>query len=441
MTNRNRREKLLIRPLLAIAAALVIGVLVARHPFIADLTADGRHSLMPQTIDVLNQLDAPLTAEAFIGPTDPVAGELTQLLRRYQRASKHIQYRFTDPATDPARSRELKIQAGGELILSYQGRRQRLTDVSQQELTLAMQRLLRTSTRTVAFVTGHAERAIDGETAADLTAFASHLRDIGYQLTTIQLGDEIDDDLSTLVIAGPMQRYLPGEVANLLGYISRGGNLLWLTEPGSDDGLTALEYELGINRTAGVVVDLAAQSLQVERPDFALAAHYSADSITRGFDSVTLFPQAVAIDLPQLREWRATPVVQTGEQAWTETGPISGTVQHGDDEHEISGPLTLVMALQRNVGDVLQRVVVAGDGDFLADAWIGNGGNRDLGARLFNWTTDDQHLLSISYPVPADRELVISSQSILALSALALVLLPVSLLSTATAIWYRRRRG
>lgn len=440
--NSNSRSQLLTRPALVIVAMLAIGTLVSRHPMIADMTATGRHSLMPQTVDTLDQLQGTLAAEAFIGPNDPAAEKIARLLRQYRQASDNIQYLFTDPATDPARSRELNIQNGGELILSYLGRRQRLTDISQQALTLAVQRLLRPSTQTIAFVTGHAERAIDGDTAADLTGFANYLTDTGFQLRSVQLSDELDDDLATLVIAGPMQRYLPVEVANLLGYISRGGNLLWLTEPGSDDGLTALEYELGIARAPGVVVDLAAQSLQVDRPDFALAAKYSTEDITRGFDSVTLFPQASAIELPQLREWRAVPVVQTGKQAWTETGPVSGAVRHGDNPDELSGPLTLVMALERSAGNgALQRVVVAGDGDFLADAWIGNGGNRDLGARLFNWVSHDHNLLSISYPVPADRELIISGRSILALAALALILLPASLLSTASAVWYRRRHG
>ncbi len=436
-----KREQLLFRPALWLVLLLVAGILLSRHPVVADLTATGRHSLMPQTIDTLNQLEGPVNAEAFITPEDPAAAELGKLLQRYRHASTNINYSFTDPALNPARSRELDLQAGGELLLTYHGRQQRLTDVSQQALTLALQRLLRASTRTVSFVSGHAERAIDGKSAADLTVFAKHLVSTGYELETIQLSGDLDENRGTLVIAGPMQRYLPGEVANLLGYISRGGDLLWLTEPGSDDGLTALEYELGISRTDGVVVDLAAQSLQVDRPDFALAATYSPEDVTPGFDSVTLFPQAVAIDLPELREWRAIPIVQTGDQAWTETGPVSGTVQHGDDDREISGPLTLVMALERTVGDALQRVVVAGDGDFLADAWIGNGGNRDLGGRMFNWVSDDKNLISVSHPVPADRELKISNAAILALSMVALLLLPASLLTVATGVWYRRRHG
>jgi ABC-type uncharacterized transport system involved in gliding motility auxiliary subunit len=438
----NKRDQLIIRPAILLVAIAVLAAILWRHPWVVDATATGRHSLMPQTLTTLQQFQTPIDAEAFVSPDDPAAQQLAQLLQRYQRANPHLHYAFTDPALDPARSRELDIQPGGELILSYEGRRQRLADVSQQSLTLALQRLLRHSTRKVGFISGHAERAIDGKTAADLTVFAKHLISTGYELETVQLSKPLDESLGMLVIAGPMQRYLPGEVATLLSYVSRGGNLLWLTEPGSDDGLTALEYELGISRTAGVVVDLDAQALQIDRPDFAIAAQYSTDEITPGFDSVTLFPQAVAIELPTLREWRPVPVVQTGSRAWNETGPVSGTVQHGDDEREISGPLTLVMALERTVSDgSVQRVVVAGDSDFLADAWIGNGGNRDLGGRLFNWVSDDHDLIPVSYPVPADREVTISKTAILATSALALIILPASLLAVATGVWYRRRHG
>ncbi len=433
---------MLIRPLTLLVAITLLGVILWRHPWVVDATATGRHSLMPQTLETLRQFEGPIDAEAFVGPNDPAAMRLGELLQSYRRANPKLHYAFTDPALDPARSRELDIQPGGELIVSYQGRRQRLADVSQQSLTLALQRLLRNAERRVGFVSGHAERAIDGKTPADLAIFARHLISTGYTLETVKLSQALDDELGMLVIAGPMQRFLPVEVAALLGYISRGGNLLWLTEPGSDDGLTALEYELGLRRTAGVVVDLDAQRLQIDRPDFAIAARYSGDEVTTGFDSVTLFPQAVAIELPELREWRAVPVVQTGERAWNETGPVSGTVEHGDDEREISGPLTLVLALERSLGNgQLQRVVVAGDSDFLADAWIGNGGNREFGGRLFNWISDDHDLIAVSYPVPADREVNISNSAILATSALALLLLPASLLAVATGVWYRRRHG
>lgn len=442
-TNRGPVEPLLIRPALFIACLLLLAGLALRHPITTDVTANGRHSLVSQTTDVLALLQTPLDIEVFIAPDDAQRPAIAALLNRYADASRFVKFSLTDPALNPERSRRLGIASGGELLLNYQGRQQRLNRVSQESLTLAVQRLLRSQSAAIRFVSGHAERAIDSKTAADFGVFAQHLKNAGYDVAALQLTDQdpLDAALGTLVIAGPMHRYLPAEVAILLDYLSRGGNLLWLTEPDSDDGLKAIEYELGIQRAAGVIVDLASSELAVDRPDFALATQYQPSEITRGFNSITLFPQAVALEVPQLREWQVTAVAQTGDKAWTETSSISGEIKHGDDPQEIAGPLNLALALERNRNDKSQRVVIVGDGDFLADAWIGNGGNRDFGTRLFSWISADQQLMQIDYPAPADRQLALSSRAILALSALTLIGLPGGLLVVATGVWYRQRYG
>ena len=244
-----------------------------------------------------------------------------------------------------------------------------------------------------------------------------------------------------MVIAGPLQRFLANEVALLLDYISRGGNLIWLTEPASDDGLKPLAIELGIERLPGVVIDMAAQQLDVERPDFAVATSYFRHQATEGFSAVTLFPQSAGLSVDPDREWQVTPLVQSGEQAWTETGALTGKVEFGDDQREVRGPVPLVFAMERNKNNKQQRVVVAGDGDFLADAWIANGGNRDLGNRLLNWGVADTAMIGITAPPTQDVQLNLSRAGTLGLIAVAFLLLPGLMFSAATGVWYRRHHG
>lgn len=133
--------------------------------------------------------------------------------------------------------------------------------------------------------------------------------------------------------------------------------------------------------------------------------------------------------------------MEAGEQAWTETGALSGEIKFGDDEREVAGPMPMALSLERARNNRQQRVIVVGDGDFIADAWIGNGGNRDLGNRLFNWLVDDTELLQLEHPVATDAKLEISRNGVLAISLLALFLLPAALFSNATRVWYRRRHG
>lgn len=440
------RHRTLLRTVTIIATLILLAVLLNRFGVSLDMTANNRHTLLPATKSTLALFDKnsnPVSVEVFISPRDNQTGAIRDLLDRYQQHTDSFSYRFTDPALDPGRTRELDIAAGGEIIVSHAGRTQRLSGISEQALTTALQRLKRSTGKTAIFLTGHQERAIKADNGGDLSHFASQLKQSGIEVETTNLAavPYLDHSRGPVIIASPLNRYLPGETASLLDFISRGGDLLWLTEPHSDDGLKALAIELGFRTTPGVVVDLASQQLRVERPDFALAHQYGKSPATLGFESVSIFPQATALEPLAGSDWLATSLVQTGDQSWTETGSLKGEVRFGDNSAEIAGPLTIAMSLQRDRNGTQQKVIIVGDGDFLADAWIANGGNRDLANRLLNWLVDDEHMLQIDQQPAVDTVLNISNTSIALLTATALVILPGLMFGTATGVWYRRRNG
>ncbi|MEM7260162.1 MAG: Gldg family protein [Pseudomonadota bacterium] len=424
------------------ACIVLILVLAQRLTIQRDLTANARHTLLPQSVDTIAQLPDDIDIEIFINPLDAQLPVIKALLERYRSHKQNLVITVTDPAMDPARMRELNIAPGGELFIRYNHRLQRLSQISEATLTMALQRLAHATPPVARFVSGHGERTIKQSTNADISVLASQLADSGFTLEETNLSDGTPDyDNGVLVIASPLSRFLPIEVAVLLDYLSKGGNLLWLTEPESDDGLKAIELELGITRSPGVVVDLATENLDIERPDFAIANNYSPHPATQEFAAITLFPQAAALQLQANREWRAAALVQASQQSWTETGSLSGKVSFGDDNREISGPFPLVMALEREQNGKLQKVIVSGDGDFMADAWIANGGNRDLANRLFNWSVADNHVAAIKRPTALDNRLELSKSATFVLVAIALLLLPAVLFATAGRVWYSRRYG
>jgi len=433
------------RPALLILCFVLACVLGNRLYTRIDFTDNAVHTLKPQSLETIKQLTEPLDAEVFINPQDPQAEAVKELFEKYQQHKPELSVTLTDPALDPQRMRKLDVASGGEIFLRYQNRTQRLTQLSEQSLTMAMQRLLRTENRKLLFSVGHGERSVTDSSNADITLLAQQLIDAGFEIDSINLSElsALNTNIGTLVIASPLHRFIANEVLVLLDFISNGGNLIWLTEPDSDDGLKALALELGIERLPGVVVDLAAQQLQVDRPDFAIANNYSTHSATKGFSATTLFPQAAALSADNDREWSVNALVQTGEQAWSETGALTGKVEFGDDNRELKGPLPLLLSLERERSNKTQRVIVAGDGagdgDFLADAWIANGGNRDLANRLFNWSVDDAAMIGISAPVDAKIDLSKSIQ--LTLAVLGLLILPGLMFAAAGGVWYQRQHG
>jgi hypothetical protein len=172
-------------------------------------------------------------------------------------------------------------------------------------------------------------------------------------------------------------------------------------------------------------------------------------AITREMTSLTLFPQAAALEVESPDQWQALPLLTTLERSWTEIGPISGTIKFDEDSDERMGPLDIAYAFTRNraakpaagaeddKGE--QRVVVIGDSDFLSNAYLGNAGNVDLGLNLFNWLNHDDEFIAITARTAGDVNLELGrlSQTLIAFGFLLGV--PLLLLGSGISIWWRRR--
>jgi ABC-type uncharacterized transport system involved in gliding motility auxiliary subunit len=85
-------------------------------------------------------------------------------------------------------------------------------------------------------------------------------------------------------------------------------------------------------------------------------------------------------------------------------------------------------------------VVVLGDGDFLSNTYLGNGGNLDLGMNVINWLAEDDSLIAIHVKAAPDRTLHLSDPALATLGGSFLLALPAILLGGGWIIWFRRRR-
>jgi ABC-type uncharacterized transport system involved in gliding motility auxiliary subunit len=425
--------------LLLSAAALLAGGLALSHRWQADWTAAGRHSLSPASRQLLAQLDGPIEAEAWLPPDAALTARVRDLFARYGRAHADFSLRIENPETNPARARELNIAPGGELILRFGGREQRLQQLSEQAVSGALAQLSRGGARRIRSLVGHGERAVDGRANGDLSALAAQLASSGLLLEALDLAREprVPDDTDLLLIADPRAALFPGEQAAISDWLGRGGNLLWLLEPNARAGSTLLEQLTGIRALPGVIVDAASQRLRLDSPDFALVSEYPSHPITAGLAQPTLFPQAAALAIAPRAGWTASELLRSGTQSWSETGEISGTLRFEPESGDSAGPLPFALALERGA----QRIVVIGDADFAANAWLGNGDNAALARRLIEWLAGDSALVHIERPRPADLNLLLDDRQRGLLGGGLLFVLPGLLLLLAGLLWRRRRRG
>ena len=104
-----------------------------------------------------------------------------------------------------------------------------------------------------------------------------------------------------------------------------------------------------------------------------------------------MFPFARQIGVNEGGGWRVTRLIEVAPRGWVEMGKLDGTIAF-DKARDVPGPVNIAVALERNVNERAQRVVVVGNGHFLSNQFLGNGGNLDLGVNLINWLAGDDAL-------------------------------------------------
>lgn len=440
-----------LHALLVFAAAMAIAFLSTRFGFRQDWSGARSASLGEASVTLLKTLHAPVEVVSYARKQGGLRAVIADFVDRYRRVKPDLSLRFVDPDADPNAMRTAGVRVDGELDIRYNNRSERLKVLGEAEFSNALLRLSRARERIVGFLEGDGERQPLGKANADLGQFIGALAERGLRAVPLPLANmgTVPQNTDLVVVASP-QVALPRAVADeLVDYVARGGGLLWLIEPGESARLDDLAQALGIRVLPGTIVDGSGQAFGLGDPSFVAIDRYPAQAITTDFALTTLFPQAAALGQLAGTRWSVKSILRSSATSWNETGhiPKSGenadTIRQDADAAEIPGPLDLGFALTRvspRPDRREQRVVVIGDGDFLSNSYLGNGGNRELGQRVFDWLLGDDAQIAIADKEVPDRQLRLSQGALTAIGAGFLLALPLLLAVSGGLIWWHRRR-
>ncbi|TNC99661.1 MAG: ABC transporter [Gallionellaceae bacterium] len=438
MTKSNMRHLLFF----VLLCASIVGIyqLAARFPAQWDATQNALNSLEPGSADVLKQLEGPLNITVYVTEQDAKQGDVRKLVREfialYQRYKSDINLTFVDPVKEPEATRKSGIQGNGEMVVEFAGRKEHITTLNEQTLTSALLRLAHGKEQMLMYVSGHGERKLDGTANHDLGEFGRRLEQNGYRIASLNLtiAQDVPDNVGVLVITQPQTKLFPGETTKLLRHIERGGNVLWLLDAEPLRGLEPIAEKMDIVLTPGVVLDPAAQQMNAPA-DWTLGTGYAPHAITQNFDLITVFPYARALGTEDESTWERHILVEGAMNGWVST---TGAARF-DKKRDIPGPVSLALALQRNVGEREQRIVVVGSGSFLSNAYSGNGGNLDLGMNMMNWLAGEERLITLAPHTAKDGALTLSKRELTVLSSTLLIVIPLLLIAMGGWLWWRRR--
>ena len=215
-----------------IAAVVVANILADRYNKSFDATSNKRYSLSEQTAKIVKGLKQDATITYFDQSTR--FREAKDLLDQYANLSRKVHVEYVDPDKNPQLAREAGIRnSTGTAVVQIGAKKEEAKNITEEGITGAFIRDLKSTARTVCFVTGSGEHQPDDREREGLSGFKDLLSKDDYASKTIELLEkaEVASDCTTLVIAGPTRNYEQPEVDAIKKYVEDGGRALLMLDP------------------------------------------------------------------------------------------------------------------------------------------------------------------------------------------------------------------
>jgi len=217
--------------LVVIAVVVVANILAGRYDKSFDATSNKRYSLSDQTAKIVKGLKQDATITYFDQSTRFRDGK--DLLDQYANLSHKVRVEYVDPDKNPQLAREAGIRSFGTAVVQVGSKKEEAKSMTEEGITGAFIRDLKSNTRTVCFVTGSGEHQADDHDREGLSGFKDLLAKDNYESETIDLLQkaQVPADCTALVVAGPTRNYEQPEVDAIGKYIGEGGRALLMLDP------------------------------------------------------------------------------------------------------------------------------------------------------------------------------------------------------------------
>ena len=126
---------------LFIAFLAVLAWISERYPLSIDMSANQRNSLSDETARLVAEIDKPLQVTLFVSPINDSKPLLEALFERYRLLQSNIRFDSLNPDLYPDLLRKHDIRYDGEVLLEYQGRSEKISQVTESSVSSAPRRI------------------------------------------------------------------------------------------------------------------------------------------------------------------------------------------------------------------------------------------------------------------------------------------------------------
>jgi len=437
--------------LIVMIAVVVANVLADRFNKSYDATSNKRYSLSDQTAKIVKGLKQTATITYFDQSTRFRGGR--DLLDEYANLSPKVKVEYVDPDKNPQAAREAGIRSFGTAVVEIGTKKEEAKSMTEEGITGAFIRDLKSSTRTVCFVSGSGEHQIDDSDRRGLSRFKDLLAKDNYQSKTVSLLQqaEVPSDCTTLVIAGPTRNYEQPEVDAIKKYVENGGRALLMldaplksgrSEIADNDALASVLQSWGVTLDKNLILDLNPIGQLVGLgPQVALVTSYESQPIVSEMKgTATGFPLSRSLDIKSTHKTSLQKLFDSSSTSLATNNLKSESVNVNDPKNQ-KGPLTIAAAGTYNTGkeNSQGRFVVVGSSSWVDNGFINFNGNSDLALNTVNWLSSDEDLISIRPKEREDRHITMTRAQLSWVRATSQFLLPGIVIVTGIGVWWKRR--
>lgn len=363
-----------------------------------------------------------------------------------------------------------KIDLSGEdyglvMLVEYKGKYDFLRTYNDQKvwpdenhISGTIRRLTRDTLPAVTFTAGHYERNPYRFGERD---FGAHTRNIGARYALINKGINIDtvslmqgdipDSTDILVVADPRSALDTVEQRKILAYIESGKNAMFYAEPGKQQMLNPILNKIGVNADPGVIVT----QNKHEQPHYFSGllthdANYMADEEmlfeykqNKKIENGVYHVGSTNLSYKEVNGFMMDSIItfKGSKKTWIENGvfvadsaaPVFSAVE-GDIQKD---RYITAIRLVRKIGNREQRIMIAGDGDFMSSMRLNGSSFANAG---YSWLLYNEYPVYHNIPKPKDKYLLIGRKTSKALWLSYVYILPGTILLIGIIILTRRKR-
>ncbi|HEV3329702.1 MAG TPA: Gldg family protein [Bryobacteraceae bacterium] len=455
--------------LVIIAVLGVVNFLANRYDKSFDATGNKQYSLSDQTQKMVRGLNRDVKILYF--DRQEQFPQARDLLDRYANLSPRVHVDYIDPVKKPQVARAAGFTRDSNVVVDSGLRREPAKSLTEEEITGALIRSLKTGTRNVCFLSAGGEHSIDDTQAGGFSVLKTVLERDNYKTRTITpttdtpkdekgvtVGQkpaaanfEVPTDCTVLIVGGPQTAYAPAVVAGIKSYVEGGGKALFMLDDsvriGRDQSATDSPELLKLLADWGVTVnkDLVLDLSGIGRifglgPEIPVITQYESHTITRPLTRIpTAFPLSRSLDIKSGGNATVEKLFGTTEDsvAVTEVA-ANGAI---DVKKGKKGPFALAAAGTITSGSNKSRIIVVGTSQWALNNVTGSNslGNRDLFSNMVNWLTADEDLISIRPKEPTNQALNMNGQRQNMMFWLSVVFFPLAVVAMGLGTWWKRR--